>query len=1669
MHVANQVQCLLSQRASSLTQAASASRSPNFSTFRTVIPLVLLILVSSVARAQSTPVAQYAYDPDGRLIQVIAANGSSTIYQYDAAGNILSVQNVAAGQLALAGTTTTGGETGGQVVIQGSGFSTTLSSDVVKFDGVAATVLSATANQLVVQIPSGAGNGLVSVTVNGQTVNSVQSFSVYPIPAISGFSPSPANFGATVTVTGTNFVGSVPNVTLVSVGPTHVANTSASATQVTFVAAESGFISVVTPNGQGTSATPLLVLPSYLTTADVLSSAVMVPNGASQSLSIGQAGYYGMYSFNATQGQYLSLIVNSLSTVPSGASVGYSLYSPSEVLLAQGSVSTSPSADLPQIPVTGTYLLLISSSSATVQMNATLQINTNLPLTGTTIPVSTSLTGEDTRVTFNATAGEDVGLGLTGLTLTPPISGEPYFYYFIYGPTGAELTYNNCYTSTPGAGCTISLLNLSAGTYSVRFVPSATQTMSFNLTSSQNYGGALALNTPQNVSLVSGQGTAFTFTATAGQTVAVNASSIVTSPATQNVTMTVYNASGTSVGSTSGTGSIETLNLTELAAGTYSVVIVPSNGVTATMQVTLASGVGPTLPMNGTTGSYATTEPGENAYFYFSGTAGEDVGFGVTGLTLSPTTYSYLYYYVYGPTGSYFTYSTCSTGSPGGGCQISLLNLASTGTYTIELAPIAQQTMSFNLTGSKNLAGTLALNTPQNVSLVSGQDTQLTFTATAGETVAVSATSIVTNPASQNVSLAVYNASGTSVGSATGAASSVTANLPNLAAGTYTVVIVPANGASATMQVTLAAGISPTLSMNGSTSSYATTVPAQDAYFYFSGTAGEDVGFGVTGLTLSPTTYSYLYYYVYGPTGGYFTYNTCSVGSPGGGCQIRLLNLASTGTYTVELAPIAQQTMSFNLTGSKNLAGSLALNTAQGVTLVSGQGTELTFSATAGETVAVSATSIVTNPASQNVSLAVYNASGTVVGSATAATSNVTVNLPNLAAGTYTVVIAPLYGATATMQVIVAAGVTPTLSLNGTTGSYSTTDPGENAYLYFSGTAGEDVGFGLTGLTLSPTISGDTYVLYYVYGPTGTELAYNYCYISSPGEGCQISLLNLPTTGTYFVELVPFAQQTMSFNFTASQNLAGTLALNTPQSVNLLSGQDTALTFTATAGETVAVSATSIVTAPSGQTVTLNVYNASGTSMGTASGTASSETVNLANLAAGTYTVVIVPTYGATASMQVTLASSVGSALSLNGSTSAYTTTVPGQIAYFTLSGTAGQNIGIGVTGLVLTPSSPTTAYLYIYKPGSTSAWLGAYCYPTNPGGDCQLSVLNLPSTGTYTVEVLPTGQQTMSFSITASQNVAGTLALNTPQNVTLVSGQNTALTFTATAGETVTVNANSIVTTPSGQSVTLTVYNSSGTSVGSTSGTGDVTVNLPGLAAGTYTVVIVPSYGASATMSVTLASAVGATLSLNGSTGSYATTVPGQIAYFPFSGTAGEDIGIGVSGLVLTPSSPTTAYLYLFKPGSTSAWLGAYCYPTNPGGGCQLGTLNLPSTGTYTIEMVPTGQQTMSFNLTASQNLTGTLALNTPQNITLVPGQNTALTFTATAGQSLSVVASSIVTSPAGQDVTVTVYNSSGTSVGATTGTGTVTVSLTSLPAGTYTIVIVPYYGASATMQVTI
>jgi YD repeat-containing protein len=121
----------------------------------------------------------YAFDGAGRLIQATnGTTGQAICYAYDAAGNITSQQVVPLSTLAISGFSTNNAGPGTQITIDGTGFSTTATANTVTINGVPATVVSATATQLVVIIPSGAGSGPITITTGGASVTGTTAFTV---------------------------------------------------------------------------------------------------------------------------------------------------------------------------------------------------------------------------------------------------------------------------------------------------------------------------------------------------------------------------------------------------------------------------------------------------------------------------------------------------------------------------------------------------------------------------------------------------------------------------------------------------------------------------------------------------------------------------------------------------------------------------------------------------------------------------------------------------------------------------------------------------------------------------------------------------------------------------------------------------------------------------------------------------------------------------------------------------------------------------------------------------------------------------------------------------------------------------------------------------------------------------------------------------------------------------------------------------------------------------------------------------------------------------------------------------------------------------------------------------------------------------------------------------
>jgi YD repeat-containing protein len=161
------------------------------------------------AFAQS-PSFRYFYDDAHRLFRVLDSTGNLIEYDYDRTGNITKVgrSTVAPNSPAILNISPLTAGPSRTITIYGQNFNPTAAGDQVTINGVIETVLSATANTLVVQLAPGTASGPISVTVNGITATS-GTLQLLGTPGITSVSPDggPANKTTTVAVTGSLFTG----------------------------------------------------------------------------------------------------------------------------------------------------------------------------------------------------------------------------------------------------------------------------------------------------------------------------------------------------------------------------------------------------------------------------------------------------------------------------------------------------------------------------------------------------------------------------------------------------------------------------------------------------------------------------------------------------------------------------------------------------------------------------------------------------------------------------------------------------------------------------------------------------------------------------------------------------------------------------------------------------------------------------------------------------------------------------------------------------------------------------------------------------------------------------------------------------------------------------------------------------------------------------------------------------------------------------------------------------------------------------------------------------------------------------------------------------------------------------------------------------------------------
>ena len=350
------------------------------------------------------------------------------------------------------------------------------------------------------------------------------------------------------------------------------------------------------------------------------------------------------------------------------------------------------------------------------------------------------------------------------------------------------------------------------------------------------------------------------------------------------------------------------------------------------------------------------------------------------------------------------------------------------------------------------------------------------------------------------------------------------------------------------------------------------------------------------------------------------------------------------------------------------------------------------------------------------------------------------VTLP--ATGTYTITLGHLGAGkgSLTFQLYnVPPDATGTITMGGPAVTLTTTVPGQNGSLTFSGTAGQQV---------SVTTSQDTFNSCFslaVVKPDGTNLY-------GPAGACSNGFLDpmtLPATGTYTIRLLHNGSGIGSLTFqlyNVPSDVTGTITMGGP-AVTLTTtvpGQNGSLTFSGTAGQVISLNT-------SQNTIgcyKLGIKNPDGTNLYGPSGQCGTPFVDPVTLpATGTYTITLGHSGAGTGSLTFQLYSVPPDAtgtITIGGPAVTLTTTVPGQNGSLTFSGTSGQRVSV-------TTSQDTfnsCFSLAVVKPDGTNLY--------GPAGACSaggFGPLTLPASGTYTIRLIHNGSATgsLTFTLTSS------------------------------------------------------------------------------------------------------------------------------------------------------------------------------------------------------------------------------------------------------------------------------------------------------------------------------
>ena len=1164
---------------------------------------------------------------------------------------------------------------------------------------------------------------------------------------------------------------------------------------------------------------------------------------------------------------------------------------------------------------------------------------------GPSATVTTATGGENASLSFDGTAGQRVSLEITDVTIGTSTCCSTRV--SILRPDGRSL-------ATVTVGTTGGFLDAtalpSAGTYTVLVDPQSSNVGSATLTLHDvppDATGSVAAGGPAAVvaTVEPGQNALVAFSGTAGRRVSIGIADVTVGTSTCcSVRVSVLRPDGRTLVSpvflgTNG-GFLDATTLP--STGMYTILVDPQGPTTGGVSLTLHD-----VPADATaalaaggSATVATTVPGQNAAVTFTGTAGQRVSLEVSGVTVGSSLCCSLRVSILRPDGKVLV-SPVFVGTNGG--FVDATTLPSTGTYTVVVDPQGADTGAAALTlydvpadaGGSIAAGEGAVSV---TTTVPGQNATLTFSGAAGQRVAVvvdDATIGTSSCCAARLSVARPNgtvlAGPVNAGTTGGFLDAVV--LPQ--SGTYTIVVDPQGAATGSARVTLYAvpADSTAALAVGAPRTLTTAVPGQNVQATFPGLSGQ-----VVSVRISPACCGARVSLVK-PNGT--TLVSTTTFATGGGF-LDAVTLPQSGTYTILVDYQGPASGDVTLTlydVPADVVAPLAFGSSATVTtVVPGHNARLTFAGTVGGRASVRIAPIccltqVSLVRPDGRTLVAPQLVGSFGGFVDA------VDLP--LTGTYTILVDYQGAATGSATVSlhdVPADLADTIAF-GSTNTFTTTVPGQNARVTFQGTAGQRAAARISGSCCTTRVS--------ILRPDGSTLSSLTAFASIDGF---LEPVTLPSTGTYTVLLDPDAASTGSVTlslYDVPPDVTDPITAGSPLRVTIgTPGQNARIAFAGTAGQEVSLRLTDVTIGSIVSGTTVSLLRPDGTTLasavvGTNGGFLDGRTLAVT----GTYTVLVDPAGANTGGLTLALEevpSDLVDTIAPGGAPVTVTTSVPGQDARLTFSGTTGQRVSLKVgpsccVGRV-SATSPSGSTLVAATTFGTS---GVFVDATT-----------LPESGTFTILVNYEGSSTGAVTLTlydVPADVAPTVVPGGPavDAVTAVPGQDAALTFAGIVGQRVSLKVGPSccigrisLARPDGSAlVAPTVFGAGGTFLDAT--------ELP--ATGTYTIHL--DWDGASTGSITLVlydvpPDATATATLGGPAVVVTTTVPGQNGRVSFSASAGDGVR-----LVTGPFNCCSTRLTILAPDGTTA---GSPVGFNPDGGTM--DFRLGQSGTHTVVVDPQG-----------------------------------------------------------------------------------------------------------------